>query len=225
MTNIELFVGVDENTKNLLIYIYKHIKKINDKGLLIHIRKVTSANDKRLVSKNITRVPAMIDPNNKIHVGVQKIIGVLDKNINPPPPVRQGSDPDITEIGSNADLASFWSQEIFAGQTKKGKRIPRKDNDDSGDEKNDIEEKMRQYERNKPKHRRANNNDNEDSEDEMPRPRTRKPPRGRQPDPESDDDNVDTPPPRRRGGGGGGGGRDEDMDQKMLDAFMNNLGE
>lgn len=220
---LKIFVGVDENAKNLLVYILKNISKIKRKGLRIQIIKVTvnNMNDslvKKLESLNINRFPAMIDPNNKIHIGVSKIVSVIDKNIRPQ---VEKTEQEVPEIGSNPDLSSFWSREMFSGKSKRGRNIPRTDNDDSmGDDMGDIGKKMKRYERNIPKQRRRERNtdiDSESEDDEPPPPRkSKKTPPRRKAGSDSDDDNVESPPRRRNTTG-------NDMDDKMLDAFMNNI--
>lgn len=220
MSQLDIFIGVDENAKNLLIYLLKNLKKINTNNMRVNIKKVTKMNEKTvkwLESKGITRFPAMIDPNNKTHVGVSKIISVIDKNMGPKQQ-ESGEPIDMTEIGSNSDLSSFWAGEMYAGKAKNGRMKPRKDVDED-EEDDDMDRKLRNYQRNVPKHRRTSNKD-EDSDDEEQQKPKRRP---RKQNDSDDEDNVASPPKARARQRGGG--TDADMDERMLSAFMNNLGE
>lgn len=215
-----LYVSVDENGKKLLLYVRKHIKRITGAGMRVEIVKLnpkslSAEQVKQFERAKITRFPAMVDPNGVSHVGVAKITGVLEANFNGGGAEIGGGGVARGEIiGSNSDLSDYYSRLLY--DEKKGKRRPKKDDSDDEDrDRNDIEDRMREYSRNVPKHRRGDEgrgrrkapepDSDEDSDEEAPRSRRG----GRR--------RNDSPPPTRRGGG-----TDKEMDDMMMRAFLDN---
>jgi hypothetical protein len=116
-------------------------------------------------------------------------------------------------------------KELYSGVTKRGKFIPREDDDDDDAElnKHDIQRRMAQYDRNKPRHRRAGGGERNRDYDDEPRRR-----RYDDDDVDNIDDSDDEPEPPRRGGkkrpqvSNSGDARGDDMDDQMLAAWMDN---
>lgn len=228
----KLIVQPTESCLDLLRYIDKNIKEINSMGAGIRVEKITKDEiDDDLIAvfnkQGITRLPAMIAPDNHIFIGLRQISDVFQKNLNngrnrDRASAYSGAD---AEFGSNPDLTDFYMKELYSGVTKRGKFIPREDDDDDDAElnKHDIQRRMAQYDRNKPRHRRAGGGERNRDYDDEPRRR-----RYDDDDVDNIDDSDDEPEPPRRGGkkrpqvSNSGDARGDDMDDQMLAAWMDN---
>lgn len=148
--------------------------------------------------------------------------------------------PSNTEVGTNPELADFWMSEMYGGRDPKGNLIARKDADEGDKDADDIDAKMRAYHNKVPKHRGGGGGQERDIEP-APRPRRRRaqaqedddppPTRGRgrardeHPEDNIEDEGYDDTPTRvpirapvlQPSGEGG-----DDLDQKMLAAWMDN---
>lgn len=151
----------------------------------------------------------------------------------------------------DGDINNYWMRELYAGcDPKTGRMVPRKDPDEGPDQGDDIERRLRQYQQNMPAHRRQEDPRDRDmgrrEEPQRRRPGRQQPPPdddqprrrpGRQQDPDDnigdDDDDGYSERPAPRGGGrqapapsafgaATGDGRGDDLDRKMLDAWLNN---
>jgi hypothetical protein len=249
-----VFVQPSSSCLELLRYLNKNILTVNKMGVKVQIEKLEKEDcDKEMVDalnkRGINRLPAMVASDGKTFVGLKSILDLFEKGIGSHQRDNRlnggGMDLDTspeqdTSFGTNPDMANFWMTELFAGIDKKGKHIPRKDKDEAEDEGDDIEKKMRAYERNIPKHRKGNSErdvDNTMAEQQTRRRRRPAPTRRRQQDDDEEPDNIasdddesggyddaprrnnrqDNPPFAPSADVGG-----DDMDQKMLSAWLNN---
>lgn len=224
--HLKIIVQPTANSRELLRYINKNIRDINAVGAVVHIEKVevSDPHDALLAllkRKGINRLPAMIDQAGKIYLGTASIIGVFDRNLaSKRDNERLGPHRDV--MGTNADLSDYYQNELYARDGDK--LIPREDNDKGDDDEEDLSQRMRQYERNKPRRHR------DDPEDERNAPARRRTARYDEDEEEDEprrrpadiEENID-----RRGGGRRGApirGGDDEMDRQMMDAMLDNLG-
>ncbi len=248
--------GGKKNSLDIAQYIDENIRAVNNLGIIIRMEKISEDEmDAEMVEalrkRGITRLPALLTNEGKVFVGKDKIMDLFDRGIRGQ---RRGArlDPgDVgyggnTEMGSNPDMTDFWMRELYAGQDpRSGKMLPRKDKDEGEDEGADIEKRLRDYQRNVPKHRRADARDKDIDMDAVQQQR-RRGRRKTEPDPDDniadvcdncghdpcdceDDDYGGREPVRGgrptdtepRGGTVAGLGGDA-MDDKMLTAWMQN---
>lgn len=244
----KLIVQTSDTCLDLLRYMNKNITTINQLGVRVAVEKISKQEfDDDMVEtlrkKGITRLPALIAPDGKLFIGIKRITDLFDKNLNSArndsrtnPSGEYGGPATGAEMGSNPDLTDFWQAELFAGQDRKGRHIPRKDKDEEEDEAGDIQRRLDDYRRTEPKHRRSDGGRERDIDPPV-QDRAR---RGRQVEEEpedniadSDDEGYDDPaPPTRRGSvrpprtSSSGDARGDDMDQRMMAAWLdNNSGE
>lgn len=250
MSRIKLFkliVQPTETCLELLRYLHKNIEDVNRLGAGVQIEKVDKGEiDDDLLEifrkKGITRLPALLAPDGHIFIGLKQVVELFEKNLNNsrtssragPANDPYGGPAYDAELGSNPDMTNFWMRELYAGCDNRGRMIPRKDKDEGDDEGGDIEKRLSDYRRNVPRHRRTDTGRERDVD---PAPRNR----GRnrhdedftdEDDNIADDDEYDDEPaaPPRRGGNGRGAPRlsgtgdvrGDDMDQRMLAAWMDN---
>jgi hypothetical protein len=160
------------------MYIDKNIPEINRMGVGIEVEKITKDEfDEEIVEifrkKGISRLPVMFAPDGMLFIGVDKIQGLFEKNLN-----GQRYDDRVGPVDDETDLAAYWEKQMMTTD-KKGKRVGRTDPDDCDDPGKDIEKKMAQYNRNRPKHHR-------DDEERNPTRRERR----RRDEYSSDEDNL-----------------------------------
>lgn len=235
----KLIVQVSDACLELLRYVNKNIGDVNKLGARVAVEKI-SKNEmdedmiEMLRKKGITRLPALIAPDGKVFIGLKKIMDLFEKNLNNARNSERVSASDgydgpaaDSEIGSNPDLNNFWQQELYAGMDRKGKMIPRKDKDEDEGESADIEKRMSDYRRNVPKHRRTGGRERDIEQPTRERRRHHE-------DPPSDDDNIadsedeggydepEQPKGRAPRLPSTGDSRGDDMDQRMLAAWMAN---
>ncbi len=231
----KLIVQVSDNCLDLLRYLDKNISDINKLGVKVQVEKIARDEfDDEMVEnlrkRGITRLPALIAPDNKIFIGLASITSLFEKNLNNVRtgqrvgPIRDGNDEMSTEMGSNPDMTDFWMKELYEGTDRStGKLIVRNDKDEPDDESGDIERKMSMYRRNVPKHRQQSSGREKDI-DPMPRNRGRR--RDELEDNIEVDDEYDEPEPPRRGRASTMEPSDDvagdDMDQRMMAAWMDN---
>ena len=201
-----------------------------------------------LKKRNIVRLPALIAPEGKVFAGVKSITDLIERNLNNLRGSRLGAaipgggggggggggavgvfggPADNAEMGSNPDLSNYWMREMFAGTGQNGRRIPRTDKEESPDEGADIEKRMAEARRNIPAHRRTNAGNAERDIDLAPRTRRRQNDNYNENDNIAGDDDgytepVQAQPIRAPRLGGTGNARDDDLDQRMLAAWLDN---
>lgn len=232
---LKLFVQPNQTCLDVLRYLHKNIRDVNAMGAVVHVDKINvdEADDALLDAcrkRGITRLPALITPDGKVLIGVKKVVGLFEDNLKG---ARQDERLDAygatgdAEFGSNADLTSVYERELFSGRDKFGRLIPRKDKDEDSDEEGgDIQQRLAQYNRNVPRHRRPDGG----RERDVDRRPSRRRDRDGSPDDNiaSDESRSPSPTPRRRGDvraprlaatddrGG------DDMDNRMLAAWLDN---
>jgi len=243
MKVFKLIVSVSENSIEILRYLSKNIKDINKMGVRIRIDKIgknefTEEVVNSLKKRNIVRLPALIAPEGKIFAGVKSITDLIERNLNNLRSARVSAPaPGVVnaELGSNPDLSNFWLREMYAGTAQTGKLIPRTDKEEAQDEGGDIERRMAEARRNIPVHRRPGSDRGEQDIDLAPRTRRRPPPAQQHDENYSnrlagntrdniandEDDAIAQPinPPRLEKTGNA---RDDDLDQRMLAAWLDN---
>lgn len=225
----KLIVQPTDNCLELLRYLDKNITMVNSLGVRIHIEKISKDEfDEDMVetlrTKGITRLPVLLAPDGKMKIGLKQVIDLFEKNINNANNNARTGPIDDAEIGTNPDMTDFWMNELYNGSDKRGRLIPRKDKDEVEEEGGNIEKRLAEYQRNVPKHRRT---DNARERDIDPAPRTRG--RGNYHDEDSEDniaDYEDEAPKTRRDTTtrleSTGDANGDDMDQRMLAAWMDN---
>lgn len=237
MKTAKLYVGISDVSLDLLKHIDRHIIDILSMGIKIDIEKIVekemdTEDVQLLAKKGVVRLPTLLSPGGTPYVGIDAILKLINDSIkksnlrggpsqgNGEWGGRSGGSRDVIQhgdiIGTNTDLSDFYAREMY--QMKDGKREARTDKDDNMDDRDDdISAKMRQYERNVPKHRRSDEQRDmgdsgrgrrerhfdDDDEDERPRGRGRD--RGRR-------DRSESPPPRRQSRG-----RDRSLSPSMED--------
>ena len=222
VTTFKLIVGITDNSIDVLKYIKKHIKAIKRLNTRVKMSKISTRHvDKSLLeilkSKGITRLPALIAPDGKVFIGKKKIIELFDSNLNRVKN-RELVQPARPERG-DSDLSNYWMKEMYSGRDNNGKLIPRNDPDEPQDEGKDINERMREYEGNVPTHRRPQRDPMDTAAERMHGTTMANPDAGR----EFIDDipeNIASEP--RRTTAINIPRVDDDMDQKMLAAWVNN---
>ena len=234
MKTLKIIVQPTRKCLGLLKYINKNIDVINKLGARIQIEKIDKDNvDESTIEifrkKGITRLPVLLSPEGKIYVGLQQIVNNFERTLNSAHTMQLASpcgEYYDTEMGSNPDMNDFWLRELYAGYDKNGKMVPRKDKDEAEGENADIEKRLSDYQRNVPRHRRAEARER----DYSPPARTRR-----------DEDNIadeDPMPPRQVHTprtahtaihttktprlSATGDPRGDDMDQRILAALMDN---
>ena len=249
METFKLIVTPTSNCIEVLKYLNDCIADINKMGVRVHVEKISQKDfDVDMVEllrkRGIIRLPALITSEGKSFIGIKNITNLFERNLkllrnSARLDNKGGNNSDIsnTEVGANPDLADFWMSEMYGGRDPNGKLIARKDAEDGDKDADDIDAKMRAYNNRVPKHRSGGENREIDIEP-APRPRRRRtqvqedespPARGRTEPPEHPDDNIDddyndTPTkvpiraPILQPSGEGG----DDLDQKMLAAWMDN---
>ena len=215
---------------------------------IIESSEMTKKKIAALRQLGIQRLPALITNARQTYTGVRDITKLFEKNLKilheqdkqKPRSIETYGEPSDTEIGSNPDLSDYWMASMFDGKDSNGKWIPRKDADEGDDPQDDISKKMRKYQENIPKHRKSGGGQRSALDDMMggmhgdTRGDTRGDPHGGYGGRDPMDD--------MHGGRGGhvdpyqvseprdnisvpdfnGGGGDDEMDKKMLEAWLDN---
>lgn len=227
----KLIVQPSINCMELLRYLNKNIEEVNVLGVGIKIEKISGEIDDDTAEvfrqKGITRLPALIAPEGKVFIGLQQVIGLFEKNLTRVKNMARASgygtaEIDSPEYGGGTDVASYMQREIFAGVERdgKGRLIQQKDKDMTPDESDDFQKKMSAFNR-VTKHRRQTD-DEQDLDDPMPRTRRTSTPV------QDDEDNIadDEPAPKNNIRAprqtSSGDGRADDMDKRMMDAWLDN---
>lgn len=228
----KVIVKTSDSCIDLLKYLDKHIKSINALGVRIRIEKISNDElDEEMVEslrkRGVTRLPALLDSEGKVFLGLTKIMEIFNKNLKLAQINRRVSPIDDMSGGAtdNPDIDNFWMKELFQGRSRSGKLIPRDDPDEDDRAKSDIERRMAMYV--PPAHRRS---DFATAPTETP---TRRPRRRREPkyEDEYDEDNInssddehDPAPAHRRTSAisASDDARGDEMDRMMLDAFLQN---
>lgn len=217
MHKYTIIVQTSASCKDLLHYVNKNIAHINSMGVRIRCEKISRGDfDEGLVEKlrrkGITRLPALITANGQPMVGLKRIIDSFENGINGrQQDERLGLQHDgAGEFGTNPDMTSFWMKELFAGSNEKG-LIPRKDDEEDQDRRagDEMQRRLADYQRKIPGHRQPS-----DAVDTFETPKRR---------PRNDyEDNIADEPPRPPTGPTVGIGGADDVDAKMLAAWLDN---
>jgi hypothetical protein len=247
MKTFKLIVTANENCMKILRYLQKCINDINTMGVRVQIEKISRKEfDEDMVEmlrrKGITRLPVLLAPDGASFIGVGKITDLFERNLKSqktgarvaPAGGGESGGGGNAELGSNPALTDFWMSEMYGGKDDNGRLIPKKDQDEGDDERNDMDAKMRNYQSRVPRHR-GGGAQPELNIEAPERPRRR---RGGAPPPQDNiapmedydgDDGLEydipsstpgTPirPPKYTPSDEGG----EDVDQKMLSAWLDN---
>lgn len=220
----KLIVQDSESCVKLLRYLNKQIETINKLGAGVVIEKIEKSEfDAEMVEslrkKGITRLPALVAPDNKKFIGYEQITELFEKNI---------SSAKKSSVGDAADGASVydhWMKTLYSGE-KNGKFD---DSDEEDDNRNDIQRRMAHYQRNIPKHRREDGG-RKSAPKKTAREPTRPAARERDYDDEEYEDNIadeDYPEERRDRiempeMSGGDDARGDELDKIMLAAYLEN---
>lgn len=247
MKNFKLIVTPNENCLKVLKYLQKSITDINAMGVRVQVEKISHKNfDEDMVEilrrKGITRLPVLIAPDGASFIGVVKITELFERNIKnlkngnrvspagaENPKLNKGGN---DEMGTNPALTDFWMSEMYGGKDDNGRLIPKKDQDEGDDDRNDMDAKMRNYQSRVPRHR-GGGAQTERNIEPAERPRRRRNAPAAQPVDNIADDHHDEgmeyePPditpstpirapkftPSEEGG--------DEYDQKMLNAWLDN---
>lgn len=241
---LNLIVQRSARCKDVLKYLDKNIIAVNQCGAIIKIKKINIDEvDKEVVEafrkEGITRLPALIPPDGKPIIGLKEVIDLFEKNINPKQKNSSsneyGGPAKGAEFGSNPDLEAFYRRELFNGMDSDGYMIPRNDPDEGEDNGSNLERRMAEYRRREPPHRRQDGRRerNVNRQDNNRRNRDR----DNYDDYDEPEDNIETEEPpaktnRNRGPAAPDArlprmeptedGRGDDMDQRMMAAWMDN---
>lgn len=199
-----LFVTPTKKCIVLMRYIVANIKTINSMDVVIKVTKLGGSVDASYTQKicksaNITRLPTLIAPDKTLIIGVEKITEMFESNI------RRPARKQDTNVGATDDAltSEFWARTMQSTA----------DDTDSDDDLGDFQKKMSAMKKSQPKHRKQAVEDSS-SDDE--------------PDDNDDTggrDNVAPPDARQRVAAGGarpGAMTEEQMDQMMTNAFLDN---
>ena len=140
MAKYKLLVQSDNTCMELLRYLNKNIITINEMGVVITIEKIASDDiDEELIDSlrrhGITRLPTLIDNNNKKIIGIKKILELFERNISK---MKTSTivNPSARQLGST-DLEDFYNREMMTTDDS-GKNVPRTDGDDGAGESQGI---------------------------------------------------------------------------------------
>lgn len=235
----KIFVQNQPNSVEVARYIESQIEAINNLGIHIKMVKVQPEDmDDEMIQTfrklGITRFPAMLTNTGRAYIGVNQIIDVFKKGLTSKGKIERFGLTTGPTGGAHYDTHEYWMEQLYSGTDKRGNRIPRTDSDEPDDEGADIDARLRAYQRNMPRHRRQTHAPARSTTPSAGRRRSR----AQEPDDDydniagSDDDGgaYDLPPvtPPTTGRSTRGGGDDlrglseAGMDQKMLDAWMQN---
>lgn len=238
----KLIVTATDNCLEICRYLNKNVIGINKLGVRVTVEKINTAEfDEEMVEilrkKGITRLPTLIAPDGKLFIGLKTITNLFEKNLRGGrtmdrfSPMNGEYNSGNAELGSNPSMTDFWMRELFTGMDKRGKFIPRKDKDDPDDESEDLTKRMNEYRRREPRHRRQ---DSERERDLDPPVKTRRRVvpvddnveetvnRDEFGDDESEEE-YDLPPRKNVPKiSTSGDARGDDMDQRMLAAWLDN---
>lgn len=236
MQKFKLIVTANDNCMKILRYLQKCIADINKMGVAVHIEKISRKEfDEDMVEmlrrKGITRLPVLLAPDGASFIGVVKITELFERNLKN---LRNGnrvapgtasdateSNTSNTEIGTNPALTDFWMSEMYGGKDENGRMIPKKDQEEGDDDRNDMDARMRDYQSRVPRHRGGGAQPERNIEpQERPRRRKVQPVDNIAVDDPQEETPTATPirvpkyTPTDEGG--------EDVDQKMLSAWLEN---
>lgn len=236
MQKFKLIVTANDNCMKILRYLQKCIADINKMGVAVHIEKISRKEfDEDMVEmlrrKGITRLPVLLAPDGASFIGVVKITELFErnlKNLRNGNRVAPGTASDVTEsntsnteIGTNPALTDFWMSEMYGGKDENGRMIPKKDQEEGDDDRNDMDARMRDYQSRVPRHRGGGAQPERNIEpQERPRRRKVQPVDNIAVDDPQEETPTATPirvpkyTPTDEGG--------EDVDQKMLSAWLEN---
>lgn len=158
--NYKLIVQTSKNSKAIMRYLDKNINSINRVGVLLHIDKIsaeemTEETAEAFRKKKIMRFPALLGPDNAKYIGINDIIELFESKIDMTKAKTRSeyntySDSNNgTTGGSGNMLDDFYAREMF-NDDKTPKTDAEEDTMNEGGA--NIERRMAEYERNKPKH-------------------------------------------------------------------------
>lgn len=221
----KLIVAPTDNCLKLCRYLVANITKINKLGVRVRIEKadLDQQTAESMRRQGITRLPTMISPDGKHYVGIKNIIDLFEKNIRVARDTHRFG-PGNSEIGGNPDMAEYWSRELYSGTDNRGYNIPRDDPDEPENENTEIERRMAMYRQNIPRHRGGSTAAPNDTYIDMRG--------GPAPDTHGNDipplpDNIAEPATDFSHSSlilpSTGDPSGDDMDRRMLDAWMSNI--
>lgn len=181
-----LIIQSTDNCIKLLKYLDKNIQLINKIGVGVNIKKYDEENvsepmSKLIQKKNITRLPALITNQGDIFIGLDDIINIFNKNLNK---FKETQDEvNGCDFGSNDYLSNMYKKEMLSEiADKKGKLIPRRDEDENINEDIDFRGQMARFNKvrgvemdtgefNNSSNKNDNNDDDDDNIISKPAPR------------------------------------------------------
>ena len=204
-----LYVQTDEICLDLLRYVDKHIAEVDALGVGVHVFKVDKIDDTMrddFERKGITRLPAMIAPDDTVFVGAKKVRAVFESNLDDGGDAG-GDEPPMYETA----LEALQASEMFAGRDKHGRNVPRQDDEDS-DEKPDYNRRVAAFNKRRPSRKQRERSESPE------RPKRRR-------DRSESESEEEEPAPVRRGRGRQGGAAVNDpigdnIDERMLEELM-----
>jgi hypothetical protein len=238
MQKFKLIVTANDNCIKVLKYLRGCVSEINKMGVSVQIEKISRKEfDEDMVDmlrrKGITRLPVLLAPDGASFIGVVKITDLFERNLKNLKNGARVSAPDTgirenTEMGTNPALTDFWMSEMYGGKDENGRMVPKKDQDEGDDDRNDMDTKMRNYQARVPRHRGGGAQPERNIEpQERPRRRRTAAPAEPADNIAEDETAYDLPertpgtpirPPKYTPTDEGG----EDVDQKMLSAWLEN---
>lgn len=213
----------------LLKFINKDIDIINRAGFQVKIEIATQERIEMLANNNINRLPVMIAPDKSLVVGINEIIDLISKNINAEPQqISRVINRKIPRTKKSVD--DYLYDAIYEGVERSDKGlIAKQEKEDDDDDHFDFDkERKKKGSQHSMKHRQVFQ---DESSEEDPMPKKRKPepkkalPKKQQRVAEdydnSEEDNVGAYNNDLLDNYGEGG---NDMDSKMMNAMLGNLG-
>lgn len=115
MAKLVIFVKTSRLSVDLLKYVDKNIAAINAKGVTVSVEKISGTSNKECKRLKITRLPAMVDEQGRVHIGVEKIMAVFKRNIG-----SRHDDPleSMYGVGENtpeSDVNAYLARQMFDG--------------------------------------------------------------------------------------------------------------
>jgi hypothetical protein len=222
-----LLVNEGQYCTKILRYINQNITEINRLGVVLVIKKISAgSNLKKLQSKGINSLPVLFTRNGDHLKGYKKIMDYFEKHINTAVSMKQYQNPYKEEFGNDLGMAQYWSKLMY-DTDEKGRRVPSKD--ETGDSDDDalssqhIESMMSKYNKSRPAHHMPSMGNNEFVNNKK---QIRKKSKMMNDNIESDDDDdydlSKKPRPKYKVSKSNDRKGDE-MDEKMLNAMMDNM--
>lgn len=214
---VKLIVSNSDCCREILIFIDSKIDGIKHLGVDVAIEKIDEYDEELieyLRKKGIPRLPALLTPDGAVFIGIIAIKNVFSKNLKTSS-IKSRFNPE-PEGSENLGLSDYWASQMYdrAGR-------PREDGEEDKDAAPDYSARCAAFKSGSA--RGVPEKDNHETRDTR---ETRDIPRGPRRAPINEEDNIESPEYDRRSirqaVQNTGGGGDDDLDQKMMEAWMEN---